>query len=119
MTQYGTTDLYRLYDGNQLLYIGISRNYNQHRKHDHARRYGKHIADNPVIKTFELRFEAELAEVVAQYLEQPRDGRYQKTLRGVNREIDRITAVYAEHPERLLTDLETHATYALTEYLEI
>jgi hypothetical protein len=108
MTHYGMTELYRLYDGNQLLYIGISRNYNRHRKHDHSRRYGNDIAENPVIETFQLRFEAELAEVVSQYIERPRDGRYPKTLRGVNQEIDRITGLYAENPERLQSDFQSN-----------
>lgn len=117
MTAYGKTELYRLFDGDTLLYIGISRSYRQHRKADHTRRYGKQIAEHPIIETFDLRFEAELAEVVAQYLEQPRDGRYPSTLWEVYNEIDSITFRYAEHPERLVNDLDGSPTHILAELL--
>ena len=117
MTSYGTTELYRLFDRGDLLYIGISRDYHRHRKPDHARRYGKAIAENPTIETFELRYEAEVAEVVAQYLEEPRDGCYKKTLCAVNQEIDRITWVYSQHPERFQTDIETSPTFVLEKLL--
>jgi hypothetical protein len=119
MTRYGTTQLYRLFDGDVLVYIGISRDYHRHRRLDHARRYGNKIADNPVIEIYELRFEAEIAEVIAQYLEEPRDGSYRTTLSEVNREIDKITARYAEHPDRLQTDIERSPTHLLENLLEL
>jgi hypothetical protein len=118
MTRYGTTQLYRLFDGDDLLYIGISRDYHRHRRLDHARKYGNAIACNPVIETYELRFEAEIAEVVAQYLEEPRDGCYRTTLSEVNGEIDKITARYVEHPDRLQTDIERSPTFVLSNLLE-
>jgi hypothetical protein len=117
---YGQTQLYRIYDGETLLYVGISRDYDRLRKHEHGRRYGKDVAGRARVEEFPDRFAAEIAETMAQYYERPRDGNIPKEFGDMVYRINLISDRYISAPDRDTTsdlDRSASAQSALAGYL--